>query len=184
MKKIRQIISSVYRFFFPISLVEMYRKMGVMIGDNCQFQFGVTLDYSHHWLIHIGNNVILAPKVHVLAHDASTKMHLGYSKIANVYIEDNVFIGANTTVLPGVRVGKNSIVGAGSVVSKSIAENMVAAGSPAREICTLEEFLEKQRATMKRSPVYDKKWTQPMITLQMKKKMVEELKASKWGFVE
>lgn len=65
--------------------------MGVKIGGNCKFQFEVVIDYSHYWLIEIGNDVTLAPRVHILAHDASTYNHFGYTKIGKVKIEDNVF---------------------------------------------------------------------------------------------
>jgi maltose O-acetyltransferase len=84
MNKWRLIISKIYRFFYPIELVTMYKKMGVKIGENCKFQFETVIDYSHYWLIEIGNNVTLAPRVHVLAHDASTKTHLNYSRISIV----------------------------------------------------------------------------------------------------
>jgi len=57
-----------------------------------------------------------------------------FTKTAPVILEDNVFIGAHTTILKGVSIGRNSIVGAGSLVSKSIPPNQIWAGNPARFI--------------------------------------------------
>ena len=173
----------IYRFFYPLSLVEMYKRMGVEIGEDCKFQFEVNIDYSHYWLITIGNKVTLAPRVHILAHDASTKHPLGYAKIAKVKIEDNVFVGAGTIILPGVTIGKNSIIGAGSVVSKSIPENVVAVGNPAKVITTVEAYLEKQKKIMQTSPVYDASFTLGQITPQKKQQMIDEI-GENAGFVD
>lgn len=184
MNKLKHLLAAIYRWFFPITLVEMYKRMGVKIGENCQFQFGVTIDYSHHWLVQIGNDVILAPKVHILTHDASTKMHLGYSRIANVIIEDKVFVGANTIILPGVKIGKNAIVGAGSVVTKSIPENSVYAGNPAKMICTTFDYLKTKKQQMLDLPKYDKTWTLNKISSKQKVQMFNELEEHGGGFVD
>lgn len=173
----------IYRFFYPLSVVEMYKRMGVEIGEDCKFQFEVNIDYSHYWLISIGNRVTLAPRVHILAHDASTKNHLGYTKIAKVRIEDNVFVGAGTIILSGVTIGKNSIVGAGSVVTKDIPENMVAVGNPAKVITTIGEYIEKQKKIMQTSPVYDTSFTLGQITPYKKQQMIYEI-GNDIGFVE
>jgi maltose O-acetyltransferase len=163
----------------------MYRRMGVEIGDNCNFQFDVIIDYSHYWLISIGNNVTLAPRVHILAHDASTKLHLGYTKIAMVRIEDNVFIGAGTIVLPGVKIGKNAIIGAGSIVTKDIPENVVAAGNPARIIYSLEEYVSTERARMIKSPKFDFSYTvSKNVNVYKRKEMKKQLSEIKVGFLE
>ena len=81
------------------------------------------IDDSHAWLIEIGDNVTLAPRVHILAHDASTKLYLGYTKIGRVRIGNDVFIGHVTIILPGVTIGDNVVIGAGSVVKSDIPDN-------------------------------------------------------------
>lgn len=123
-------------------------KKGLIIGDNVFVNFGCIIDESFCWLITIGNNVTFAPNVHVLAHDASTKKALGFTKIGAVTIGDNVFVGAGTIILPGSRVGNNVVIGAGSVVTKDIPENSVAVGNPAKIICTYDEYIENQKAKM------------------------------------
>lgn len=61
----------------------------------------VVIDPSHLWHIVIGNDVTLAPRVQILAHDASTKRHLGWTRIGKVTIGDRVFVGTSTIILPG-----------------------------------------------------------------------------------
>jgi maltose O-acetyltransferase len=185
MSKIRQLFSMMYRFFYPLSLVELYKRMGVEIGEGCKFQFEVNIDYSHYWLISIGNNVTLAPRVHILAHDASTKLHLGYTKTALVRIEDNVFIGAGTIVLPGVKIGKNSIIGAGSVVTKDVPENTVAAGNPVKVIKSLDAFLDEHRLNMVSEICFDESFTiRKNINDSMKKEMIETINSTGYAYVE
>ena len=118
-------------------------KRGLIVGSDFNRQQGCYIDPTHCFLIEIGNNVTFSIRVTVLAHDASTKKILGYTKIGRVTVGDNVFVGANTTILPGVQIGNNVIVGAGSVVTRSIPDNMVAAGNPARVICSVEDYKAK-----------------------------------------
>lgn len=134
-------------------------SMGMKVGKNFGRLNGVILDPSHCWLIEIGDNVTMAPRVHILCHDASTKTFLNYTKIGRVTIGNNVFIGAETVVLPGVTIGSNVIIGANSTVTHDVPDNSVVAGSPARVICTLEEYLEKERRRMEGSPCYGEDYT-------------------------
>ena len=134
-------------------------SMGMKVGKNFGRLNGVILDPSHCWLIEIGDDVTLAPRVHILCHDASTKKFLGYTKIGRVSIGDNVFIGAESVVLPGVTIGNNVIVGANSTVTHNVPDNTVVAGSPARVLCTLDEYLNKERNQMESAPVYGEDFT-------------------------
>lgn len=123
-------------------------KRGLKVGRNFNRMGSVLIDPGHCYHITIGDNVTLAPRVHILAHDASTFLFLGKTRAANVVIGNNVFIGASTTILPGVHVGNRVIIGAGSIVTKDIPDNSVAVGNPARVICTLDVYLEKEKAKM------------------------------------
>lgn len=159
-------------------------KMGMKVGKNFRRLNGVILDPSHCWLISIGNNVTMAPRVHILCHDASTKQFLGYTKIGRVNIGDNVFIGAGSIVLPGVSIGSNVIIGANSTVTKSIPDNMVAVGSPAKIICPLEEYLSKNREKIKKVPVYGVDYTlRGNLTDAKKEQMVKDLEGQ-MGYID
>ncbi len=165
------------------SSTEKLIKQGMKVGKNFERMNNVLIDDSHAWLIEIGDNVTLAPRVHILAHDASTKKFLGYTKIGNVKIGNNVFIGAETVILPGVTIGNNVIVGVNSTVTKDIPDNSVYVGSPAKLLCSLEEYLEKEKNNMLTHPVYGEEYTlSKNITKEMKEKQKEELKNGK-GFV-
>ena len=177
MKVLRRFIKEfVYRLRGEYT-TEHLQKMGLKVGENLKRLNGVILDPSHCWLIEMGNNVTLAPRVHILCHDASTKVHLGYTKIGKVIIGDNVFIGAESVVLPNVVIGNNVIIGANSTVTKDIPDNMVAVGNPAKVICSLEGYLQKQRANMKNAPVYGVDYTlRGNLTEEKKQQMISELK--------
>ena len=107
-------------------------KMGLKVGKkNFKRLNGVIIDPAHCWLITLGDNVTFAPRVHILAHDASTKNYLNFTKIGRVNIGNNVFIGAESVVLPNITIGDNVIIGAGCVVVKSVPANSTIIGNPA-----------------------------------------------------
>lgn len=116
-------------------------KDGLVVGKGFKYGRYCFFDPSHCFLISIGNEVTFSTRVHILAHDASTKRHLGYARIGQVFIADHVFVGANVTILPGVTIGENAIIGAGAVVSRNVEPNSVYAGVPAKKICSIEDYL-------------------------------------------
>lgn len=157
---------------------------GMKVGSEFKRMSGVILDPSHCWLIEIGNNVTMAPRVHILCHDASTKQFLGYTKIGRVTIGNNVFIGAGTIVLPGVTIGNNVIIGANSTVTHDIPDNTVVAGAPARVIYSLEEYLDKEKSRMQSSNIYGEEYTlRKNVSMEMKMQQKEELK-DKIGYID
>ena len=159
-------------------------KMGMKVGKNFGRLGGVILDPSHCWLIEIGDDVTMAPRVHILCHDASTKKFLGYTKIGRVTIGNNVFIGAESIVLPNVTIGDNVIIGANSTVTHDIPSNSVVAGAPARVICTLEEYLVKEQNRMENSFCYGEEFTlRGNVSNEMKLRQKEELKG-KIGYID
>jgi maltose O-acetyltransferase len=149
------------------------------VGKNCHGLAASTIDVAHCWLIEIGDNVTFAPQTYLLAHDASTKRFLDYTKIAKIKIDDNAFIGARALIMPGVTIGKNAIVAAGSVVTKSVPEGCVVGGNPAKILTYTQEYIKKHKEKMNSSKVYDEKWTVGgQITLEMSHQMVKELGTS------
>ena len=121
--------------------IEYARKIGVRVGDNCRLlstNFG-----SEPWLIEIGDHVEITGGVHFITHGGATwvirdneraKDVIKYGKIV---IKDNCFIGLGSIILPGVTIGPNSIVAAGSVVTKDVEPDSVVAGNPAKKVSSV-----------------------------------------------
>lgn len=106
----------IYRKLYLKRLV----KRGLTLGNNFQLEKGANIDAVFPKLIAIGNNVTLAKDVYVLAHDGSTKKLLNYTRCSKTTLKDNVFVGTKSVIMPGVTIGKNSIIGACSLVNKDV----------------------------------------------------------------
>jgi maltose O-acetyltransferase len=106
-------------------------KMGMRVGENFTRLNDVILDPAHCWLIEIGNNVTMAPRVHVLCHDASTKQFIGYTKIGGVKVGNNVFVGINATVVGNIRIGNDVLIAPNSYVNTDIPDHSIVIGNPA-----------------------------------------------------
>lgn len=158
------------------SQLEIAKENGLIVGQNFHAPGGAIIDPSHCWLIEIGDNVTFAPNVHILAHDASTKKMLGYTKIGRVTIGSNVFIGASSIVLPNVKIGNNCVIGAGSIVSKSIPDNSVAVGNPAIVIKKYDDYMEENHAKILQLPTFDSSYLIGNITPKKQEKMKNLLK--------
>ena len=156
------------------------------MGKNFTRMGGVIIDPSHCWHIAIGDNVVLAPRVHILAHDASTKIFLGYTRVANTRIGNNVFIGAGSIVLPGVSIEDNVIVGAESVVRQNVPDNSVAVGNPAKIICSLDDYLNRQSKKRKQGNVFDGSYTlrNPKFSEQQRKILFQACEKYGESFLE
>lgn len=117
------------------------------VGDNCYLgpnititPFGGGASYSSqkrgNVLLQIGNRVAISPNVSFFCsmHPENSKLSKLYGKIEKITVEDDVWIGGGSIVLAGVKIHKNSVIGAGAVVTKDVPENTVVAGVPAKPI--------------------------------------------------
>ena len=128
--------------------VEMLRKMGVTIGNNCEIYPDVNFG-SEPFLIEIGNHVRITSGVKITTHDGGLwvlrqkKEFEKADKFGRVKIGNNVHIGIDTIIMPGVTIGDNVIIGCKSVVTKDVPSNVVVAGVPAKAIESIDEYEKK-----------------------------------------
>lgn len=107
----------------------------VHFGSGIYANFNLTIVDDGH--VYIGDQVMIGPNVSIItaAHPVEPELRaraLQYNR--DVHIGENVWVGSGVNILPGVTIGKNSVIGAGSVVTKDIPENVVAVGNPCRVI--------------------------------------------------
>lgn len=149
---------------FILDYAKYYRKMGVNVGKDCEFivspNFWDIPDMgSEPYLISIGDHTKISFGCTFLTHDGSNWCFRDKDEYKDVImagaieIGNNCFIGCKTTILPGVKIGDNSIIGACSLVNKSVPEGEVWAGVPAKFITTTEQFAQKCKA---KSPVHER----------------------------
>lgn len=135
--------------------IEILRKSGVTIGENCEIYKTASFG-SEPYLITIGNHVRINSGVQLVTHDGGLWVlrddNAGYGeeflkadKFGKIIIRDNVHVGTNAIILPGVEIGENVISGCGAVVTKSIPPNEVWGGVPAHRIESLDEYVLKNR---------------------------------------
>lgn len=115
----------------------------IFIGDNFTGNFNLTiLDVKE---VYIGDNVMIGPNtlITTVGHPLSPKGRRAHmAQATEIHIGNDVWLGGNVTVLPGVTIGNNVVVGAGAVVTKDIPDNSLALGVPARVVQTLENDVE------------------------------------------
>lgn len=122
------------------------RHIGVNFGMNNYF--GTKRIWSSEpYLITVGNNCQITD-CRLFTHGGGASIrrnHPDFDCFGKIKIGDYVYIGANAIVLPGVTIGDNSLIAAGSIVTKSVPANAVVAGNPAKIICTIEEYYERNK---------------------------------------
>lgn len=143
-----KVVSKLFYFLYSkFNKIGYVRAIGVHFGDNLHIygdawnMFG-----TEPWCISLGNNVHITKEVLFITHDGGTLLFR--SKFPDLEITkkikvgNNVYIGVRSIILPGVSVGNNCIIAAGSVVTKSIPDNCVYGGVPAKFIKSIDDYLE------------------------------------------
>lgn len=153
-RQLKKVMKSIYSFVScKVNPVSYGRSLGVKIGDGTKI-YGATphMFSTEPWIIEIGNKCHITADVLFVTHDGGTliieEFADNYILTGPIIVGDNTYIGTRTTILPGVKIGSNCIIGAGSVVTKDIPDNSVAVGVPAKVVNTLEGYTEKIQKAM------------------------------------
>ena len=140
----KRIINLYRRLFW--SLEKQAIKAGVNIGQN---NFISSRFWSSEpYLITIGNNCQITDDVIFYTHGGAGAVRREFPKFdtfGKIKIGNYVYIGNGVRIMPGVIIGDNVLIAAGSVVTKSIPSNVVVAGNPAKYICSINEYLERNK---------------------------------------
>lgn len=123
--------------------VVLAKWRGMKVGEGCRLyirDFG-----SEPFLISIGDRVTITQGCLLLTHDGSTwlvrdESGSRYQRFSRITIGSDVFIGANSIILPGVTIGSRVVIGAGSIVTKDVPDNSICVGNPAGRIGSFDEF--------------------------------------------
>lgn len=160
---------------------EYYRRAGALIGRNFLGN-GVTINLNDCPFVTIGDDVVCGPEVLILAHDASLRSRLGYTRTQKVIIRDGAFVGARTIILPGSDVGAGAIIAAGSVVRGAIPEEEVWGGVPAKRLTSTRELVEKLRPRLETSPKFEKGWKDALRSTAARHTITERIEDEGWFY--
>lgn len=132
-----------YRFFK--SGVDYARFLGVKVGEQCYIASDVHFS-SEPYLIEIGSHVAVTQGVMLHTHGGgrvARRYIPDFDIFGRVKICDYAYIGSSAQIMPGVTIGEGSLVAAGSIVTRSVPAGVVVAGNPAKYVCTVEEYIER-----------------------------------------
>jgi len=111
-----------------------YKLRGYKIPFSVKVEGGVFLDKLYPAGIHIGENTLIARGATIFSHHHHIRVDNNQPLLVDTYVGENCFIATDAIILPGVKIGDQVIVGAGSVVTKDVPSNTIVGGNPARII--------------------------------------------------
>lgn len=124
------------------------RKLGAKVGTFTTISSSAVLS-SEPYLISIGDHVQVTRGVTFYNHgggNVARRQIPNFDCFGKIIVEDWAYIGSHSLILPGVTIGEGALVAAGSVVSKSVAPGTVVGGNPAKYICTVQDYIDKNIA--------------------------------------
>ncbi len=132
-------------FMRAFATSKIYVKfLGVKMGKNCAI-------FTKHfptepYLIEIGDDVAITEGVYLHTHGGARvawKKYPKFDTFGKIIIKNGAYIGSGSHIMPGVTIGEGALVAAGSIVTKSVPDHTVVAGNPARVICTVDDYINK-----------------------------------------
>ena len=144
-KNIKRVLMGSYR---------MALKNGLNAGKNVTVMGNVNFG-AEPYLITLADNVRISYGVTFVTHDGGTwvfrdkEKYKHVIKYGKIFVGSRSFIGCNSTILPGVSIGKRCVIGAGSVVTRNVPDGMVVCGVPAKVVMTTEKYAEKSLRNLK-----------------------------------
>lgn len=136
-------LKRIYERYF-LSAEQYARRQGVSIGKNCLI---ATRNWgTEPYLITIGDNVQITSNVAFFTHGGShvlRQIDPKFDMFGKIKVYDGAYIGAHSLIMPGVVIGEGALVAAGSVVTKSVAPKTVVGGNPAKVLCSVDDFYER-----------------------------------------
>lgn len=147
------LITKIFRTIFHLFYSKMnhvgYAKyIGVNMGENVHI-YGNPLGMfsTEPWIITLGSNVHITKEVLFITHDGGTLLFRkdvpDLEITAPIIVGNDVYIGVRSIILPGVTIGDNCVIGAGSIVTRDVPSNSVVAGVPAKVIKSTDGYLQK-----------------------------------------
>lgn len=135
------------------SRIRLLRKRGVQIGENCHLDLGVWIEVTTPRAVVIEDHVGIGPFAQILAHDAAANAMIDLPmRVRQTKIGYNSLVGSFATVMPGVTVGRNCGIMAGSIVTKDVPDGKVAGGNPASILLDVEDLIESWQQDIKKNP--------------------------------
>ena len=128
--------------------INYLRKQGAKIGRGTKLNCTTNAFGTEPYLVEVGEMSYFSAGVQMFTHDGGVMVlnHMGFfggkkmDKMGRIKIGNNVYIGTNAMILPDVTIGDNCVIGAGAIVTKNIPSGSVAAGVPAKVICSVEDY--------------------------------------------
>ena len=158
-----RLINKVKKYFYNQRQYQNYlKRSGLKIGDGCEINKDVCFG-SEPYLIEIGNYVRITSGCKFITHDGGVWVlrhktnNINLDLIKKIKIGNNIHIGINSIIMPGVTIGDNVIIGCGAVVTKNIPSGEIWGGVPAKKITSIDEYFEKHKSEFKSTKNMNKK---------------------------
>ncbi|MFQ7302283.1 MAG: acyltransferase [Beduini sp.] len=160
-------------FYSNEKYINILRSYCISIGKNCEIYKNVDFG-SEPYLVRIGNHVRITNGVKFITHDGGVwvlrekEEYKNIDLFSRINVGNNVHIGINAIIMPGVNIGDNVIIGCGAVVTKNIPSNQIWGGVPAHQLSDITQYLEKH--------ISDFEYTKQMSHMEKKKYLINKYK--------